>query len=203
MRVKKKFNKDIDAQTKSYGYVRLENNGKHILVRVIKFILDSGEEEVLITNVKDRRLGKNAFKKLYFMRWPVEGKYDVIKNKLHVENFNTRTVEGIQQDFFAAMYLANFAAACAIDVQEEIEKERKNKDNKYQYKANLNELIGVLKDRLVLALAEDSPVVQVFKIDLILEEIRHLVIPIRPNRSVPRNPSPRRAKFHHNQKANS
>jgi hypothetical protein len=105
MRVKKKFNKDIDAQTKSDGYVWLEQGGKRIHVRVIKFTLDSGEEEVLITNITDKRLGKNAFKKLYFMRWPVEIKYDVVKNKLELENFTTRTAEGIRQDFFAAMYL--------------------------------------------------------------------------------------------------
>ena len=202
MRVKKKFNKDIDAQTTPDGYVWLVQNGKYIHVRVIKFLLDSGEEEVLITNIKDKRLGKNAFKKLYFMRWPIEGKYDVIKNKLQVENFNTRTVEGIQQDFFAAMYLTNFAAAAAIDAKEEIEKEREDKGNKYQYKANINELIGILKDRLILALAEKNTNEQVAKINSILDEIKGYVVPLRPERSVPRNPSPRKVKFHHNQKAN-
>jgi len=202
MRVKKGFNKDIDAQTKADGYIGLLQDGKRIRVRVIKFLLDSGDEEVLITNITDRRLGKNAFKKLYFMRWPVECKFDVIKNKLQVENFNTRTVEGVQQDFFAAMYLTNFAAAAAMDVQEEIENARKDKDNKYQYKANMNELIGVLKDRLVLALAADTPDQQVARIKPILDEIKQYIVPLRPERSVPRNPSPRAVKFHHNQKAN-
>ena len=32
-----------------------------IQVRVIKFALDSGEIETLITNIKDKRLGKKAF----------------------------------------------------------------------------------------------------------------------------------------------
>jgi hypothetical protein len=202
MRVKSKFNNAIDAQTKSDGYVWLEQNGKRLHVRVIKFLLDSGEEEVLITNITDKRLGKRAFKKLYFMRWPVECKYDVIKNKLEVENFNTRTVEGIRQDFFAAMYLTNFAAAASVDVQEEVDKEREDKDNKYQYKANMNEIIGVLKDDLVLALAEDNPDTQAAMINSIIDQIQGYVVPIRPDRSVPRNPSPRKSKFHHNQKAN-
>ena len=152
MRVKAKFNSDIDSQDKTDGFVWLRHADKRIHVRVIKFMLDSGEEEVLITNLTDKRLGKNAFKKLYFMRWPVEIKYDIVKNKLQLENFNTRTAEGIQQDFYATMFLANFAAACAIDVQDEIDEERNNKGNKYQQKANMNELIGILKDRLVLAL---------------------------------------------------
>lgn len=202
MRVKSKFNKDIDAQRGSDGYVWLENDGKRIHVRVIKFGLDSGEVETLITNITDKRLGKNAFKKLYFMRWPVEIKYDIVKNKLHLESFSSRTIEGVRQDFFAAMYLTNFVAACAIDVQADIEEERREKDNKYHYQANINELIGVLKDRLVLALVQYSPRKQADMIQSILDEIQSYVVPIRPNRSVARNSSPRNSKFHHNQKAN-
>ena len=119
-----------------------------------------------------------------------------------MENFNTRTVEGIQQDFFATMYLTNIAAAAQTDVQEDIEDVRKDKDNKYQYKANLNELIGILKDRFVFALAQDSQDEQAAMIDLIILEIKRHVVQIRPNRSIPRNPSPRKSKFQHNQKAN-
>jgi hypothetical protein len=202
MRVKTKFNNDIDAQTSADGYVWLSQNDKRIHVRVIKFALDSGEIETLITNIKDKRLGKSAFKQLYFMRWPVEVKYDVVKNKLHLENFSSRTVLGIQQDFYAAMYLINFAASAAIDVQNDIEKERKEKNNKYYYTANINELIGVLKDRLVLALTQDCTDKQVAMIQSILDEIQRYVVPIRPNRSTPRKSSVRKSKFHHNHIAN-
>ena len=202
MRVRSKFNKDIDAQSKPDGYVWLKRGNKRIHVRIIKFMLDIGEEETLITNITDKRLGKNAFKKLYFMRWPVEIKYDLVKNKLQLENFNTRTVDGIQQDFYATMFLANFAASCAIDVQDEIDKERNSKGNKYQQKTNMNELIGILKDRLVLALIQDKPEEQAAGIDAILDEIRRHTTQIKPFRSTSRDKSPRKSKFHHNRKAN-
>jgi hypothetical protein len=202
MRARRKFNRDIDAQTKSDGYVWLVQGENKIRVRIIKFTLDSGEEEVLITNITDKRLGKKAFKKLYFMRWPVETKYDIVKNKLQFENFNTRTVEGIMQDFYATMLLTNFVAAAAIDVKETVEESRKDKENKYHYKANTNEIVGILKDRLVLALLLDSPEEQAVEIDNILAEITRYVVPIKPKRSVPRNKSPRDNKFSHNQKAN-
>jgi hypothetical protein len=202
MRVKSKFNNDIDSQDKANGYVWLTQGNKRLPVRVIKLKLDSGEEETLITNITDKRLGKNAFKNLYFMRWPVETKYDVVKNKLQLENFNTRTVEGIQQDFYATMFLENFSAACAIDVQDEIDEERNNKGNKHQQKANMNELIGILKDRLVLALIQDAPEEQARRIEAILEEIRRHTTQIKPNRSISRNKSTRNVKYHHNRKAN-
>ena len=82
MRVKRTFNKDVNVQTKSDGYVWLKQGEKRIHVRVcvIKFLLDSGEKEVLLTNITDRRLGKNAFKKLYFMRWTIETKYNIVKS---------------------------------------------------------------------------------------------------------------------------
>lgn len=202
MRVRKKFNVNIDAQTKSDGFVWLEQGNKRIPVRVIKFILDSGEEEVLITNITDKRLGKNAFKKLYFLRWSSETKYDLVKNKLEIENFTARTVEGIRQDFFATMYLTNIAAAAKHDAKAEIEEARKDKDNKHEYQANTNELIGILKDRLVLAFTEDDPDKQAALISEIVKEIEQSVVPKRMNRSKPRNKNPRKSKFHHNKKSN-
>jgi hypothetical protein len=190
------------TRSKSDGYVWLEKDGKRIHVRVIKFELDSAETETLITNITDKRLGKKAFKKLYFMRWPIETKYGVIKKKLQLENFSARSVEGVQQEFFASMYLANFVASAAFDVQSDIEDSRKGKANKYEYKANLNELIGILKDRVILAIAESSPAKQSELMNGILDEAKRFVVPIRTDRTVPRNANPRTSDFHHNQKVN-
>ena len=47
--------KDIDAQKSADGYVWLSQDGERIHVRVIKFALDSGEIETLITNNKYKR----------------------------------------------------------------------------------------------------------------------------------------------------
>lgn len=172
------------------------------LSKSLNLLTVSGEEETLITNITDKRLGVKAFKKLYFMRWPVEIKYDIVKNKLQLENFNTRTVIGIGQDFYAAMYLTNLVAATAIDAKTEIDANRKDKDNKHQYKANTNELIGILKDKFVFAVSQRRPKTQSRLIAEIVKEVARYVVPIRLERIQPRNPSPRRSRFHHNQKAN-
>ncbi|MFB5270034.1 IS4 family transposase [Paenibacillus enshidis] len=202
MRVRDKFNVAIDAQTQPDGYVWLEKNGKRIRVRVIKFKLDSGETETLITQLTDKRMGIPAFKKLYFMRWPVETKYDLVKNKLQIENFTSRTVEGIQQDFYATLYLTNTIAITAFDAQSEIDEARKDKENHYDYQANRNELIGILKDRLVQAVVQEDPGKSAAMIQGIIHEIAQSVVPKRLGRSIPRNPSPRKSKFHHNRKNN-
>jgi hypothetical protein len=203
MRVKRKFNNDIDAQKEPDGYVRLVKDNEFLDVRVIKFTLDSGELEMLITNLDDGRLGINAFKKLYFMRWPIETKYNVVKNKLQLENFSSRTVEGVEQDFYAIMYLTNVAAAAAHDAQPKVDAARLDKNNKYKYCVNINELIGILKDRFVSALLIKQDKERREAIEDILNEIASNVVPIRPNRSVERNPYPRSTKFHHNQRCNA
>lgn len=202
MRVREKFNVAIDAQTRPDGFVWLEQNGKRIRVRVIKFKLDSGETETLITQLTDKRMGTKAFKQLYFLRWPVETKYDLVKNKLQMENFTSRTVEGIQQDFYATLYLTNTVAATAYDAQAEIDEARKDKENQYDYQANRNELISILKDRFILAVVQEDPDKSATMIQCIIDEVTRSVVPKRLGRSIPRNPSPRNSKFHHNRKVN-
>lgn len=201
MRVKRGFNKDIDAQTAADGYVCLRKNGyPDIKIRVIKFMLPSGEMEMLITNLFQRNMGIKAFKKLYFLRWPVETKYDEVKNKLEIENFTGNSKKAIEQDFYATMYLSNIAAAAWWEAQSIVKKEREGKDNKYNYAVNVNHEIGVLKDRLIYALTLDSPAEEVEKIIFLLSK---RVCPVKPHRSVVRNKSPRKAKFHLNSRSNS
>jgi hypothetical protein len=201
MRVREKFSIAIDALKRGDYIVELNQNGHLIKVRVIKFRLSSGEIETLITNLMDKKISVNTFKKLYFKRWPIETKYNEIKNKLEIENFSGRLVDNIRQDFFVTMLLTNLAADFFTEAQEEVEKEQKGKENKYKYKVNVNHEIGVLKDRLILAMLEDDDRKRGEKFQEIVDLLQKRLIPIRPNRSNPRA-IPRKAKFHHNHKSN-
>jgi len=203
MRVKKGFNKEIDALSRGDHYVVLRKRGhQDIRVRVLKFVLPSGEIEMLITDIFDKRMGVKAFKKLYFKRWPIETKYDEIKNKLEVENFSGLTVEAVKQDFFITMYMSNIAAVASWEAQETIDEIHESKDNKYDYHVNTNHAIGTLKDRFILALLEDNPLLRSKKIDRILNLMTKHYVPTRPDRSLPRKKSVRSAKFRHNRKSN-
>ena len=94
------------------------------------------------------------------MRRPIETKHDTIKGKLQVENFSATTAEGARQDFFATMYVANLVAAVAAGAPADIGGERAGKGNKHKYKANLNELAGILKDDFVAYVVEPCPAKQ-------------------------------------------
>ena len=108
-------------------------------LRIVKFELPSGEIETLLTNLFD--IEESEFKELYFKRWPVEVKFDIVKNKLELPNFGGFTD-------WISMYLANMAAIVKNEADEKIKDARKDKNNKYEYQANVNTLIGSLRERL-------------------------------------------------------
>jgi len=203
MRVKRGFNKAIDKLGGGDHEVLLQNRGhKDIRVRVLKFYLSSGEEETLMTDITDKHLGVEDFKKLYFLRWGIETKFDEIKNKLQVENFSGRTNKAVIQDFYISMFIANSITVASWEAQEVIDEQREGKDNKYDYHVNVNHAVGVFKDRFIWAMLEENPRKRAKKVKRILHLLTQKPAPTRPDRSIPRNNSPRKAKFRHNRKSN-
>lgn len=156
-------------------------------MRVIKFELESGITETLVTNLFDEYLSLTDFKELYFKRWGIEVKYNEIKNKFQVENFTGQTVIAIEQDFYATMYLANMVALAKKDANHVIKEDCKNKNLKFEYKVNTNVLIGKLKDTLITIIITRNPWKRSKILKSIQGEIERNIIPIRPGRKFVRN----------------
>jgi hypothetical protein len=201
MRVRAKFSTAIDGLSRGGRVIELERGEAKIPVRVIKFRLGNGEVETLITDIPDGGIGIRAFKPLYFKRWSIETEYGVLKKKLEMENFSGRLADNIRQDFYAAMVLTNLAAGFFAEAQEEADKKQKDKNRKYRYQVNVNHEIGVLKDRLIKTLFEDDDKKRGEMFADVIALLQKRLIPIRPNRSIPRT-TPRNARFHHNHKSN-
>jgi hypothetical protein len=197
MRVKSKWNCDVDEAAAADSLIEL---GK-TTIRAVKFQLPSGETEMLVTNLFT--LAVEEFPALYFKRWPIETKYDIVKNKLALENFTGYSENVILQDFWAVMYLTNLAAVAKDEANAQAQKERGGKNNKYTYVQNMNQVIASLKDHLVKACFAKSEEARAHCVAIILTEIKKAVVPIRPNRSVKRPSNPRKAKYHHNRKISS
>lgn len=196
MRVKRNFNADIDAAPMGSSFVTLENG---IRVRVIKFALASGEIETLITDLFD--LDESVFKELYFLRWPVEIKFDIVKNKLELPNFTGFSENILRQDFWISMVLANAVSVAKSEADETIKNEREEKENRYEYQANVNNIIASMRHRFADAVFCPNPVLRMIRINKILQEIASSVVPKRPDRAVTRK-SARKTKYHHNKKYN-
>lgn len=200
MRVSRQSLKAINEAKKEDQFIQIAAKGKKITARVIRFMLETREEEILVTNLMGKEHQLQDFKELYNKRWSIETKYDQIKNKLEIENFTGDTEQTIKQDFYASIYLINMAAIAKAEATEKIQKENKGKNLKHEYKANMNILIGKLKDNLVIMLLEDNPKKRNKIFKKIMEEISKNTIPIRPNRKNERRIGKKSFKYSLNKK---
>jgi hypothetical protein len=149
VRAPKNFNQDAAAQKEGDGRILLKHAGSDdMAARILKFDLESGEQEILITNLFDERMGIKAFKELYFMRWGVEGEYRLIKSKLQLESFSCKTELPIRQDFFAAAYMANLASADCWEAEAIAEEERAGK-NKHLRRTDKTQPLSILSDNFI------------------------------------------------------
>ena len=160
--------------------------GKSIKVRVLKVILDSGEIEVLITSLLDiQAYPYSLFKELYFKRWGIELKYNILKNIFKVENFTGLTQIAINQDFFATLFTSNICSLIMDAIMEdEVTLYNQTKQRKYLYQLNQSFSISCMKNSLVSMLLKYARVEKIY--EMIQDEIMNNLLPIKPNRSFTR-----------------
>ena len=148
-------------------------------IRFIQVILDNGEVEVLCTNVLDNsKLKTSDFKELYSKRWGIETYYDLIKNRLNLENFTGLTALAVKQDFYATIFLTNYESTVTYDANEELIE--KSKDNKYIQKVNKAVSFNAIKYKAFDLFYSEAPHEEV------LDQLEQLfltnTITIRPKR---------------------
>ncbi len=93
---------------------------KNIPVRFTKVVLDTGEIEYLLSNISETIISEEEMKNVYFKRWQIEIGYDILKNKLHIENFTGKTKVTIEQDFYAQIYVFNLLQDIKHEANEKI-----------------------------------------------------------------------------------
>ncbi len=173
--------------------------------RLVKYELENKEKEILITNISKEEFNTEEIGKLYFQRWKIELAYDIAKNKLEIQNISGHSKIVVEQEFYAQMYLLNIAEDLRKEANEKVIAKKEN-GYKYDYKVNMNTLIGKLRKKLIAIL-----IGQVFlnekdtdkKYMELVEEISKNIVPIRPGRHNIRKPYKTRNKYRSNMRRNS
>ena len=162
-----------------------ENLPQSIKVRFVKVILDDGEIEVLATSVLDENILKTEdFKELYFKRWGIETYYEIMKNRLSLENFTGTSVLAIKQDFYATMFISNMEALVTYELNEELKNEDQ-KGNKYEQKVNKSVSFNTIKNyAFELLYFPDKDIDEI--LDKIYQQLRTNKLAIRPDRKYAR-----------------
>lgn len=150
-------------------------------VRLVRVELEK-TVEVLVTNLSEADgYSHDQFKALYFLRWGVETNISIQKNIMQLESFSGLTVESVEQDFYATVFMANLHSVLIKDSQLTVNQITLNR--KYPMKVNRNKSFGKLKTNFVSLFVEHDP-------DQILLTLHgHFIrdtLPVRKNRSFPR-----------------
>ena len=200
IRCSEQFSKYLKTKGNDYIITHKFAKGNSAKFRVIKLKLDNGDIEILISNLYSKHFTTEDFREIYHMRWGIEEKYNDLKNKLEIENFAGNSEIAVLQEFYATMFLSNIASMMALDCTEEIEELNKDKDLKYQYKANLSMTIAVMRMRLIDMLTVRSEKKRERILNNIYNQLLISVTPIRPNRSQTRAVKHKSQKFPQNQR---
>jgi IS4 transposase len=97
-RTKNIKNKELKAKAEKLDYLNL---------RIVNIQLKNGAIETLLTNLPGEIANPSELKNLYGERWQIEKGYDVLKNKLHIENFSGKRRITIEQDFYSQILMFN------------------------------------------------------------------------------------------------
>jgi len=156
---------------------------KQTLLKVRLIRVELGKTvEVLVTNLwEEEGHPDSEFKALYFLRWGVETNISIQKNILQLEAFSGLTVESVEQDFYATVFIANLHSVLIKDAQVAVDESSVSR--KYPMKVNSNKSMGKLKINLIhLFISNDVNAI----LDILLGHFIKDTLPVRKNRSYER-----------------
>lgn len=161
--------------------IKAQGLPQSIKVRFIRVVLDNGDIEVLATSVLDNTLlTTKDFKLLYHLRWEIETHYDVIKNRLNLENFTGLSALSVKQDFFATIFISNYESVVTYESNQELQ----DKDTIHQQKVNRSVSFNTIKNYCFDLFYSEQDIA------ILLEKMEKLFITnttlVRNNRSSPR-----------------
>jgi hypothetical protein len=111
----------VTPRTLSFEKVKAEQLAQEVEVRLLKFDLASGEQEVLLTTLLDEKsYPREEFYQVYGCRWGDETYYERIKNVFEIERFSGQSEEAIKQDFYGVIFLASLESVLSKEVEEEM-----------------------------------------------------------------------------------
>lgn len=150
-------------------------------LRMVKVNFDNDTSEILATNLPRETFPEEYFAEIYHMRWGIETAYEVLKDRLKIENFTGIKPTLIEQDINSTIYVSNLAEDIICDIEEE-DKEHLKNDYKHTMQINRNLSIGLLKSDLIYILIETDENRKSELLQALYDEIRINVVPIRPDR---------------------
>lgn len=123
---------------------------EELKVRIIRFELNPGEYETLITSLPQKQFPFEEIKKLYKMRWGVETSFRDLKSHMGLNQLSCKRKDLVEQEVFARLVMYNFSRKIINEVEEKLGA-RKN----LIYRTNFNMGFHICRDYFLGKLADD------------------------------------------------
>lgn len=161
-------------------------------LRAIKVRLETGEEEVLLTNLIDsEKWPARDFQELYHQRWAIEEGYKLDKSRLEFERWSGKSVRAVEQDFYGRLLLATLSA-CLASVAEPLV-EAKTQQCRHRYQVNQTRTLSTLRDHIVSLLLSTRFRARLSKL---IPKIAESPSVVRPGRTCSRRHGKAPGRFH-------
>lgn len=177
-------------RSKLAAYPHMQNTT--ITCRLIKVELENGKKEILCTSLTDaEKYLYEEFESLYHYRWNEEEAYKLLKSRIELEDFSSKTARGIKQDFHAKMFLMTLCAAYAHPIEERVTAEYKADENrKHDQKINRTNALSMTLEILIPIFVRKQYKRALKAFDEIVSQTREI---IRPGRVIPRKQKPKKS----------
>jgi hypothetical protein len=104
------------------------------------------KNEIFVTNLPESFCNPKEIEKLYRLRWEVEESFKDLTSKLKVEQWHSKSINGIRQELYTAFWLLNFTRIQILKTTKKRKLEMKETYKVGNFKLILNYIIDHLKD---------------------------------------------------------
>lgn len=157
-------------------------------VRLIKIVLNSGETEVLVTNLLDQQIWTlKRLGQVYGMRWGVEERYKFSKIRSEMERWSGKSQRAVEQDFHGRVLLENLSTIFSKEAQGIVEEQTRH--CRYRHQVNRTRALSLTREILYQLLLVPKAFVELF--GQMVARYAQKPCPIRAGRRYPRNFRPK------------
>lgn len=151
--------KITENRLKNFRYSELKeifSKKESLELRFVRIELDSGETDILLTNLSSELMDKEEMEQIYDARWGIECTYKTLKQRLQIENYTAYSRIGILQDIYSTFVTYNIFCYSRIYLNIMINRTMRKKGKTDQYDVDQSNLISRIKEDLYKAILKPT-----------------------------------------------
>ena len=138
----------LEMPSSARAFVREHALAEALQVRLVKVALETGEIEVLATNLFEASgVTADDLKAVYWMRWGVETYFGHLKRIFEVERIRNEQVRPIEQEVYGVVFLATMESVLSKQADEELAEQSQVRGHKHTKQVNHSVSYSAMVDR--------------------------------------------------------